>query len=384
MVMQTRAEVSLESLADPLVPFVDVTAEYLRHKSAIDTAVGKVLAHGDFILGQAVGEFERAFARYIGTDHAVGVDSGFSALELIVRGMGIGPGDEVITQANTFVATVAAIEASGARPVLVDVDPETSHMDPQAFEAAITANTRAVIPVHLYGAPCDMGRIGAIARRHDLRVIEDACQAHGSRQSGRRAGSLGDAAAFSFYPSKNLGAAGDAGMIVTSDPELAERVRLLRNLGSAVKYEHEIRGFNRRMDTMHAALLLAKLPHLDSANASRRATARLLSSGLAELPISIPRERNGDEHVFHLYVIETDRREALQNRLTAAGISHGIHYPIPIHLQQAYRSLGYERGDFPVSESKAHRILSLPIFPHMDDVVVYRVIAAVRAFFEGR
>ena len=370
------------SPAQATIPFVDLQAEYRRHRRAIDSAVGRVFEQGDFILGAAVREFEEAFARYVGVDHAIGVDSGFSALELIFRGLGLGPGDEVITQANTFVATVAAIETTGARTVLVDVEQTTSNMDPAKLETAITDATRAIVPVHLYGQPCNMREIGEVARRHGLRVIEDACQAHGATYAGRGAGSLGDAAAFSFYPSKNLGAAGDGGIVVTSDPDLAAQIRLLRNLGSTVKYRHDIQGFNHRLDTIHAAVLLAKLPYLDSANASRRKTARSMSEGLSELPITTPGEPDGIESVYHLYVIETDTRESLQEHLATAGVSTGIHYPIPIHLQPAYRDLGYGMGDFPVSERKAQRILSLPMYPHMPDDVVDRVIHTTRAFFE--
>ncbi len=366
------------------VPFVDLQSEYARHKTEIDAAAAGVLQRGDFILGEAVSRFEAAFARYVAVDHAVGVDSGFSALELIFRALDLGPGDEVITQANTFIATVAAIESTGARAVLVDVDATTNNMDPDALEAAITDATRVVVPVHLYGMPADMDRIAAITRPRGIKIVEDACQAHGAFHGGRRAGSLGDAAAFSFYPSKNLGAAGDGGIVVTSDPAIADRVRLLRNLGSGVKYRHDIRGFNHRLDTIHAAILEVKLPHLDDANASRTESARRMNKELASLPLVTPSERDGFTPVYHLYVIETDERERLQEHLTQRGISTGIHYPIPIHMQPAYRSLGYSEGAFPVSEQKAGRILSLPMYPHMPVEVVDRVIGAVRAFFEER
>lgn len=366
-----------------VIPFVDLQAEYLRHSEEIDEAVGSVLRRGDFVLGSGVAAFEEAFAGYIGVGSAVGVDSGFSALELIFRAMGIGPGDEVITQANTFVATAGAAEITGARAVLVDVDPASNNMDPGALEAAITDATRAIVPVHLYGRPADMDPINEIARRHGVKVVEDACQAHGAFYRGRRAGTLGDAAAFSFYPSKNLGAAGDGGMAVTSDPELAAEIRLLRNLGSSVKYRHDVKGFNRRLDTIHAAVLSVKLPYLDEANASRAASARRLSDAFADLPLVLPHPVEGPlDHVYHLYVVEADDRDALSAHLGAAGVSTGIHYPIPIHLQPAYRSMGYGPGDFPVSEHKAGRILSLPMYPHMPDEAVDRIISAVRSFFE--
>ncbi|MDH4118870.1 MAG: DegT/DnrJ/EryC1/StrS family aminotransferase [Acidimicrobiia bacterium] len=366
----------------PVIPFVDLAAEYQRLKAPIDAAIAGVLDRGDYVLGRAVGDLEVAFAGYSGSSHGIGVDSGFSALELIFRGFGFGPGDEVITQANTFVATAAAIESAGATPVLVDIDPITNNLDPSRLEAAITNRTKAVVPVHLYGRPADMGPINEIARERGLKVIEDACQAHGAFYRGKRAGALGDAAAFSFYPSKNLGAPGDGGMVVTSDAELAGNVRLLRNLGSSVKYRHDIKGFNRRLDTVHAAVLGVKLGHLDEANASRMATADELSKRLSDLPIVTPSVGDEVSSVFHLYVIETDRRDALSAHLGERGVSTGIHYPVPIHLQPAYRSMGHSIGDFPVSEAKAERILSLPMYPHMPAEYIDRIVEGVRSFFE--
>ncbi len=365
------------------VPFVDVVADYRWSALEIDDAVRGVLERGDFILGEAVGRFEREFAAYCGVRHAIGVDSGFSALELIVRGLGIGPGDEVITVANTFIATAAAIEAAGARPVLVDMDPATYNIDPNQIEAAITPATRAVIAVHLYGRLADMAAINQIAERHGLFVIEDACQAHGAMAGGRRAGALGTAAAFSFYPSKNLGAFGDGGAVVTDDDELAENIRLLRNLGSAQKYQHSVRGFNRRLDTLQAAVLSVKLKALDDANDSRRNAARLYSTLLADSPLVLPPVDEGLESVFHLYVIETGEREALMAYLRDEGISTGIHYPIPIHLQEGYRSLGYGPGDFPHTERAAGRIMSLPIFGRISPAAVIRSAQAVQRFYES-
>ncbi len=364
------------------VPFVDVVADYRWAEPEIDAAVRGVLERGDFILGEAVRRFEEEFASYCGVGHAVGVDSGFSALELIIRGLGIGPGDEVITVANTFIATAAAIEAAGARPVLVDMDPATYNIDPNRIEDAVTPNTRAVIAVHLYGRPADMDAINQVAGRYGLFVIEDACQAHGATVGDRRAGSLGTAAAFSFYPSKNLGAFGDGGVVVTNDPDLAERVRLLRNLGSAEKYHHSVRGFNRRLDTLQAAVLSVKLGGLDEANDSRRNAARLYASLLADLPIVVPPVDGGHDSVFHLYVIETGEREALMGYLRDEGISTGIHYPIPIHLQEGYRSLGYGPGDFPHTEEAAQRVMSLPMFGRISPAAVIRSAQAVQRFFE--
>ena len=274
-------------------------------------------------------------------------------------------GDEVITVANTFIATALAVSHTGARPVLVDADPETYNIDVSGMERAITSLTKAIIPVHLYGQPADMGPILVIARRHGLIVIEDACQAHGARYRGKRVGSLGDAAAFSFYPAKNLGAYGDGGMIVTADERLVDRLRLLRNYGQRDKYQHEIQGFNRRLDTFQAAMLRVKLRHLDAWNAARRRHAQLYTHLLERSGLGLPVEADYAESVWHLYVVQSEERQALSAHLSEHGISTGIHYPIPVHLQPAYRELGYKRGDFPVSERCADRILSLPMYPEL-------------------
>ena len=363
------------------VPFVDLRAGYegLRHQ--IDAAMARVLETSDFVLGEAVGEFETSFAQYCGRRHAIGVDSGFSALELILRAYGIGPGDEVITAANTFVATVGAIDAVAAHPVLVDVAPDTYTIDPERIKAAITSATPAILPVHQYGQPADMDAINAIAMNHGLSVFEDACQAHGARYRSRRAGSLGDAAAFSFYPSKNLGAFGDGGMIVTDDDAVAATLRKLRNLGTSTKYRHEIRGYNRRLDTLHAAVLNVKLSRLDEDNASRRRTAALYTELLDDVPLVTPMTSSDVEHVFHLYVVEAEDRDRLQQHLEAAGVATGIHYPVPIHLQPAYQSLGHGNGSFPVTERGAGHILSLPMYPHMPLEAVAHTAAAVRGFY---
>lgn len=366
------------------VPFVDLTAQYATIKEEADAAVARVLSKGDFVLGQAVDEFEAAFAQYCGTDFSIGVDSGYSALELILRGYGIGPGDEVITAANTFVATAFAISACGAKPVLVDADPVSCNIDPAQIEAAITPNTRAIMPVHLYGFPADMDPIMEIARTHDLRVIEDAAQAAGARYKGRRAGSLGHAAAFSFYPAKNLGAYGDGGAVVTSDPQLAEQVRLLRNLGQRSKYNHAIKGYNRRLDTLQAAVLSVKLPYLDAWNSARRKHAVRYNQLLSELPVlppvtSLPGDGNHEiEHIYHLYIIRTQGRDALQQKLTEAGVATGIHYPVPIHLQAAFQELEYQRGDFPVTETLMNEILSLPMYPELTPMAIEYVAHSVR------
>jgi len=366
----------------PGVPFVDLRWLHDSLRGEIDAAVARVIDRSDFILGGAVHEFEASFAEYCGVEHAVGVDSGFSAIELALRAYDVGPGDEVITAANTFIATVGAIEGCGAQPVLVDIDPATSNLDPQRVADAVTPATRAVIPVHLYGRPAPMQEIDTIAQDNDLVIIEDACQAHGAYYAGRRTGSLGHAAAFSFYPGKNLGALGDGGAIVTNDEAVATRVRQLRNLGSTVKYRHEIKGFNRRLDTIHAAVLKAKLPHLDRHNAWRQEAASTYAKLLAESAVTVPSPAEPDEHVYHLYVIEAPRRAELQAHLTAHAIGSGIHYPIPIHLQQAYRSLGAP-GSFPATELAADRILSLPMYAGISPLAVERSADAVRSFYEA-
>lgn len=366
------------------IPFVDLRAQYRQIQDEVDPAVLAVMQRGDFILGGAVVEFERAFAAYCGVAHCVGVDSGYSALELIVRAYDIGPGDEVITAANTFIATTLAISNAGATPVLVDCDPETYNIDATKIEAAITPRTKAIMPVHLYGQTADMDAIMAIARKHGLYVFEDAAQASGARYKGRRAGSLGHAAGFSFYPGKNLGAYGDGGAVTTNDPEIAEKIRLLRNIGQKVKYFHEVKGFNNRLDTMQAAVLGVKLPHLDGWNASRRRAAATYADLLGGLPIVTPTTADYAEHIFHLYVVRVAEREALMDHLKKMGVATGLHYPIPIHLQPAYAELGYRQGDFPITEAYAETIVSLPIFPELDDEKVAYVVEGIREYFAAR
>jgi dTDP-4-amino-4,6-dideoxygalactose transaminase len=364
------------------IPFVDLQSQYQSIKAEVDPAVLAVMQRGDFVLGGAVAEFERAFAEYCGAKYCVGVDSGYSALELVVRAYDIGPGDEVITAANTFIATTLAISNTGATPVLVDCDPQTYNIDATKIEAAITSRTKAIMPVHLYGQTADMDAITAIARKHGLYVFEDAAQASGARYRGRRAGSLGDAAGFSFYPGKNLGAYGDGGAVTTNDAKIAEKIKLLRNIGQKVKYFHEVKGFNHRLDTMQAAVLKVKLPHLDGWNASRRRAAATYADLLADLPLVTPETADYADHIFHLYVVRVADREPLMERLKELGIATGLHYPIPIHLQPAYAELGYKRGDFPVTEAYAETIVSLPIFPELDDDKVAYVAGAVRDFLE--
>jgi dTDP-4-amino-4,6-dideoxygalactose transaminase len=364
------------------VPFVDLAAQHAAIHAEAARAAARVLRDADFILGRDVERFEEAFARYCGCEHGIGVDSGTSALQLALEAYRIGPGDEVIAPANTFIATALAISGTGATPVLIDIDPGTYTLDVAQIEKAITGRTRAIMPVHLYGQPAVMDPILDIARRHQLVVIEDACQAHGAKYKGRPVGSLGHAAAFSFYPSKNLGACGDGGMVVTNDPEIATSLRMLRNYGQDRKYHHVMRGYNHRLDTIQAALLRIKLNHCDEWNNARRRRAELYHRLLSDIVLT-PVPAGYSEAVWHLYVIETDERDALQKHLTEQGVGTAIHYPIPIHLQPAYQDLGYRAGDFPVTERAADRILSLPMYPELPVDAIEQVAADVRTFVVG-
>jgi dTDP-4-amino-4,6-dideoxygalactose transaminase len=358
------------------LPFVDLKAQHASIADEVEAAVQQVMSDSDFILGADVAAFEQEFARYCEAEHCVGLDSGMSALELGMRAMGIGPGDEVITPAGSFIASSSAISFTGATPVWVDVDPRTYNIDPDLIEAAITKRTKAIMVVHLYGQPADMDPILAIAARHGLPVIEDACQSHGARYKGRRTGSMATFAAFSFYPSKNLGAYGDAGALTTNDAQIADKVRMMRNYGQRAKYDHVYLAWNRRLDTLQAAVLRVKLRHLDGWNASRRTIASIYRELLSETSATLPFMAEGVEHVFHLYVIQVDDRQALQDDLTARGISTGIHYPLPIHLQEAYSDRGFLPGSFPITEAAAKRVLSLPMYPEMTEEDVRRVAAA--------
>jgi dTDP-4-amino-4,6-dideoxygalactose transaminase len=363
------------------VPFVDLKAQYASVKPEIDRAIQGVVDRCDFILGKDVSNFEEEFAHFCTAQHAIGVANGTDALRLGLFAAGIGPGDEVITAANTFIATTEAISQTGATFRLVDVDERIYNLNPSLLEEAITPRTRAVIPVHLYGQPADMDPILEIARRHDLLVFEDACQAHGARYKGRRAGSLGDLAAFSFYPAKNLGAYGDAGAVVTSDDNLAQRMHLLRNHGQKSKYEHTMEGYCSRLDTLQAAVLRVKLRYLDEWNARRRQAAGWYDERLAGLPLIRPVVASDVEPVYHLYVIRTERRDALREYLSERGIGVGMHYPIPLPLTEAYQGLGFRSGQFPVTERAAQEILSLPMFAEMTEAQVDEVVGAIRSFF---
>lgn len=361
------------------IPFVDLQTQYQTLKPQIDAAIAKVCARGDFILGEDVKLFEQEFAAYCGAKHSVALANGTDALHLALRACGIGPGDEVITCTHTFIATVLAIHESGAKPVLVDCEPEYYTIDPAAVKRAITPRTKAIIPIHLYGQPADMDAINAIAREHNLQVIEDACQAHGAEYKGRRCGTLGDIAAFSFYPGKNLGAYGDGGGITTNRDDLAERVWLLRNYGQKVKYEHLIKGYNCRLDTIQAVVLRAKLPHMEAWNEARRRAAQRYHEALASTGWKLPKTAPYATHVFHLYVAQVPDRAKVQAALDRANVSHGIHYPVPIHLQPAFADLGYKPGAFPVAEALAPKIISLPIFPELSEAQVQQVAAACRS-----
>jgi dTDP-4-amino-4,6-dideoxygalactose transaminase len=380
--MSGSAAASVGAL-DRGVSFVDLRAQTRELEPLLSAAMAGVLARGDFVLGHDVEEFEREFAAYCGTAYAVGVDSGFSALELALRAIGCGPGDEVITQANTFIATVSAILAVGASPILTDCDPQGA-TDPAAVAAALSWRTRAIIPVHLFGRIADLDALVALAAERGIPMIEDACQAHGAVWQGRRAGSFGLAGAFSFYPAKNLGAFGDGGILVTQSAAVAEQVRSVRHYGQRVKYEHVTTPLNRRLDTLQAAVLRVKLPRLDGWNTRRQQLADAYRDRLADLPLGLPPAEPAGRHVYHLFVVETPERDALRASLAAARIETGIHYPIPLHRQPALQRLGYRVGAFPSAERLAARSLSLPMYPELPIQDLDRVARAIRQFFTAR
>ncbi len=348
-----------------MIPVVDLKAQYRTIKSEVDEAVLRVLDSTQFILGDEVAAFESEFAAFCHADNAIAVNSGTSALHLALLAAGIGPGDEVITVPFTFVATVAAIEYAGARPVFVDIDPNTYTIDPALIAPAMTARTKAIMPVHLYGQVADMDPILELARARGLIVIEDAAQAHGAEYKGRRAGSMGDLAGFSFYPGKNLGAYGEGGAVVTNNAEHARKIRMLRNWGGERRYEHLIKGFNNRMDGIQGAILRVKLRHLEAWTEARRRHAAEYTRRLEGSGLLAPYARPDGRHVYHCYTVRVPRRDAVRAHLEAGGIHTGVHYPIPVHLQPAYEDLGYRRGQFPVSEAMAGEVLSLPMFPEL-------------------
>lgn len=369
-----------------MIPPFDLKRQYESIQDEVDRAVARVLDKGYFILGEEVAAFEREFASYCGVAHAVGVGSGTEALHLALAACGVGPGDEVITVSHTAVATVAAIELAGARPVLVDIDPACYTIDPALAASAVTPRTRAIVPVHLYGCPADLTPIIDVARQHGLFVVEDCAQAHGALYRGKRVGSWGHMATFSFYPTKNLGAYGDGGAIVTDDASLAERARLLRQYGWQERYVSAIKGLNSRLDELQAAVLRVKLRHLEAWNGQRRHLAGLYGERLAGSGVTLPCEPQDGTHVYHLYVVQHSRRDELQAFLREQGIGTLIHYPAPVHLQPAYRDLGCEAGSLPVTEAVAGEVLSLPMYPELREdeatTVAAAVCEAVRIFGE--
>jgi dTDP-4-amino-4,6-dideoxygalactose transaminase len=361
------------------LPLLDLHAQHAAIGEQLDAAIATVLGHAQFVHGPEVGQFEDAFAAYCGVQHCIGVANGTSAIELVLRGAGIGPGDEVITTALTFIATVESILFAGARPVLVDVDLETALVRPEAVEAAITSRTAAIAPVHLYGQPVDLDAFRRLADRHKLFLLEDAAQAHGARWRGRRAGSVGDAATFSFFPGKNLGAIGDAGCVTTDDAVLAARIRRLRDHGRADKYRHDAIGTNARLDTLQAAVLGVKLPYLDGWNDARRRHAGAYDDAMAQFAGVEPiRIEDGAEAVYHQYVVRLADREAARDALSHAGIASGVHYPIPLHRQPALA--GLVEGRFPVAEALSESVLSLPVYPELTDSQHQAVVAALALF----
>lgn len=350
------------------IPLLDLVAQYQTIKTEINTVIQRVLDSGGFILGEEVSSFEEEMADYLGVEHAVGVASGTDALILALRALGIGEGDEVIIPAYTFFATAGAVMHVGARPVLVDVDPLTYCLDPGLMRAAVTAKTKAVIPVHLYGHPAEMDQIGLIAAEHDLSVIEDNAQGIGAEYHGKKTGSLGDAACLSFFPSKNLGAYGDAGMVVTDSDEIADQTRRLRVHGWKVKYYPEILGYNSRLDALQAAILRVKLRYLDQWNQRRREIAAIYDQALEQVDgIQAPFTAQNVEHVYHLYIVQTELREQLKARLGEIGIASGIYYPQPLHLTSPCQELGYQEGDFPISEKASLETLAIPVYPELTD-----------------
>jgi dTDP-4-amino-4,6-dideoxygalactose transaminase len=366
------------------IPFLDLKPVYAELRAELDAAYRRVMESGWFILGEEVEAFEREFAAYCDVKHCIGVGNGLEALHLILRAYDIGAGDEVIVPSNTYIATWLAISYAGATPVPVEPDERTYNLDPDRIEAAITARTRAIMPVHLYGQPADMGPINAVAQRHHLKVIDDAAQAHGARYRGRRVGGLGDATGWSFYPGKNLGAFGDAGAITTDDDELADRVRVLRNYGSRVKYFNDVQGFNSRLDPLQAAFLRVRLKHLDDWNQRRQVIVGRYLEAFSTVPELIaPHVLNGAEPVWHVFVVRHPQRDEFQRKLSAAGVGTLVHYPVPPHLSAAYREAGYAPGAFPIAERLAREVISLPLGPHLSgdeaEAVMARVAAAAHA-----
>jgi dTDP-4-amino-4,6-dideoxygalactose transaminase len=360
------------------VPFVDLRSMHVKIKDELQEVFDRVLDNSSFVLGPEVQRFEQEFAAYVGTNHCVALNTGTAALHLALAALNIDSGDEVITVPHTFIATAEAISAVGALPVFVDIDPVSFTMDPTLLESAITSRTRAIIPVDLYGQVADMDPIQEIADRHGIPVIEDACQAHGAEYKGRKAGSFGVAGCFSFYPGKNLGACGEGGAVTTNDEELAYKIRLWRDHGSSKRYEHIFPGLNMRMEGLQGGILSVKLKYLDRWNDQRRQAAAEYDAAFAWTDLEVPTEMPHNRHVYHLYVVQSKKRDQLREQLAEAGIESGLHYPTPLHLQEAYRFLGYEQGDFPVTESVKDRILSLPMYPGIQSEAIARVVSEMK------
>jgi dTDP-4-amino-4,6-dideoxygalactose transaminase len=367
------------------VPFLNLKPQHQSLKQEILAAVSDVLDSTAFAGGSYVTKFEEEFAAYCHTKHAVGVGNGTDALWFALLALGIKPGDEVITVPNTFIATAEAITYCGAKPVFVDIDEETYHIDPKLIERAITPRTKAIIPVHLYGQMADMDAIMEIARRHKLHVIEDACQAHGAEYKGRRAGSIGDVGCFSFYPGKNLGACGEAGACVTNNPDLAKRMAMYRDHGQARKYYHDVVGWNGRMDGIQGAILSIKLKHLESWTEARRSHARAYTAAFKNVPgVLAPKETSSSRHVYHLYVLRVKNRDQALKTLAERGVNCAIHYPVPLHLQNAYQELGLGRGSFPIAERCAEEIISLPMYPELTAEQIQTVVSQVSSVIAGQ
>ncbi len=370
-----------------MIPLVDLKRQYKTIQKEIRLAIQSVINRADFVLGQDVRLFEEEFARYVGVQHAIGVDSGTGALELALHVLGVGPGDEVIVPSFTFYATASSVCVVGARPVFCDVEDDTGNMDPSTIEKLITPKTKAIIPVHLFGQPANLNEIFKIAKRHNIPVIEDAAQSHGAKiqqenGSWKMAGSLGVLGCFSFYPGKNLGAYGDGGMVVANDSKLADKIKLLRDCGRTGKYQHDYIGYNKRLDTIQAAVLRVKLPKLDSWNEARRQKANLYDELFAKLGIRTLKVRPFVQSVRHVYAVRAPRRDELFEFLKDNGVSTGVHYPLPLHLQKAFEPFGYKKGDLPVSEKLAEEIISLPMFAELKDLEVRQVAAQIKRFYQ--
>ncbi len=366
------------------IPILDLKAQYLAYRQEIDGAILAAIESGHLILGPNVKALEEEIAAYVGCRYGIGVASGTDALQLALAALQIGPGDEVITTPFTFVATASTISRAGATPVFVDIDPCTFNLVPELVEKAVTPRTKAIVPVHLFGQTAEMGPLLEIARRHGLRLIEDAAQAIGAEEGGQRAGSFGDIGCFSFYPTKNLGAYGDGGMVTTHDPELAERVDMLRRHGSKKKYYNELLGFNSRLDEIQAALLRVKLRYLDDWTEKRQQIAHRYNELLAEVPVETPYERPQARHVYHQYTIRAPHRDELQAYLQKQGIGTMVYYPVPLHRLPLYADLGYPEGSLPASERAAREVLSLPIYPELSDEQIQRVVGAIRRFYSQK